>query len=263
MIVTAVTYYDQPRIVLPIPARTVLPIPARTVLPGPYRFARTGPVPFCPYRPVPFCPYRQVPFCPYRSRTVLPIPARTVLPIPASTVLPVPARTVLPIPARTVLPSQALTQTPSIGLRHPSSGGRCRKAMLGVWSLPTRTAPVPPPHGVGAVRGPHLSQCAAPTVNIRCHLRPFLNGRTVTSPNIVRSIRRTLLRFCFFFFCCPINCADHRGTAPAPLVPASPPPPPPATPRAHSACRPRPQRSTGSDVRLLAGCHPKETLHCC
>ena len=28
--------------------------------------------------------------------------------------------------------------------------------------------------------------------------------------------------FFFFFFCCPINCADFRGTAPAPLVPASP-----------------------------------------
>ena len=27
--------------------------------------------------------------------------------------------------------------------------------------------------------------------------------------------------FFFFFFCCPINCADLRGTAPAPLVPAS------------------------------------------
>ena len=40
-------------------------------------------------------------------------------------------------------------------------------------------------------------------------------------------------------------------------------PPPPATPRAHSASRPRPQRSTGSDVRSLVGCHPKETLHCC
>ena len=26
---------------------------------------------------------------------------------------------------------------------------------------------------------------------------------------------------------------------------------------------PRPQRSTGSDVRSLVGCHPKETLHCC
>ena len=141
----------------PYRPRTVLPIPA------PYRFAHTGPVPFCPYRPVPFCLYRPVPFCPYRPRTVL--------------------------------PSQALTQTPSIGLRHPSSGGRCRKAMLGVWSLPTRTAPVPPPHGVGTVRGPHISQCAAPTVNIRCPLRPFLNGRTVTSPNIVQSIRRTLLRF--------------------------------------------------------------------
>ena len=29
--------------------------------------------------------------------------------------------------------SVVLTQTPSTGLRHPSFGGRCRKAMLGVW----------------------------------------------------------------------------------------------------------------------------------
>ena len=70
-----------------------------------------------------------------------------------------------------------------------------------------------------------------------------------------------LFCFCFLFlFCCPIICADLRGTAPAPLVPAS---LLPATPRAHSASRPRPQRSTGSDVRSLVGCHPKETLHCC
>ena len=30
--------------------------------------------------------------------------------------------------------SDVFTQTPSTGLRHPSFGGRCRKAMLGVWS---------------------------------------------------------------------------------------------------------------------------------
>ena len=57
--------------------------------------------------------------------------------------------------------------------------------------------------------------------------------------------------------CCnPIICADLRGTAPAPLVPAS---PPPATPKTHSASWPRPQRSTGSDVRSLVGYHPNET----
>ena len=62
------------------------------------------------------------------------------------------------------------------------------------------------------------------------------------------------------FFLGPIICADLRGTAPAPLVPAS---LLPATPKTHSASWPRPQRSTGSDVRSLVGCHPKETLHCC
>ena len=64
---------------------------------------------------------------------------------------------------------------------------------------------------------------------------------------------------------CPIFFADLRGTAPAPLVPASLPHPrhPYLRPHpTHSASRPRPQRSTG-DVRSLAGCHPKETLHCC
>ena len=40
-------------------------------------------------------------------------------------------------------------------------------------------------------------------------------------------------------------------------------PPPSATPRAHSASWPCPQRSTGGDVRSLVGCHPKETWHCC
>ena len=65
---------------------------------------------------------------------------------------------------------------------------------------------------------------------------------------------------CFFVCCCPIICADLRGTASAPLVPAF---LLPATPKTHSALRPRPQRFTGGDVRLFVGCHPKETLHCC
>ena len=57
----------------------------------------------------------------------------------------------------------------------------------------------------------------------------------------VRAYRLLLLLFvcfCFCFVCCPIVCADLRGTAPAPLVPAS---PPPATPKTHSASRPRPR----------------------
>ena len=58
---------------------------------------------------------------------------------------------------------------------------------------------------------------------------------------------------------CPIICADLRGTAFVPLVPAS---QPPATHKTHSASWPHPQRSTGSDVRSLVGCHPSETLHC-
>ena len=68
--------------------------------------------------------------------------------------------------------------------------------------------------------------------------------------------------FCCCCCCCcnSIICADLRGTALAPLVPAS---PPPATPKTHSASWPRPRRSTGRDVRSLVGCHPKETQHCC
>ena len=62
----------------------------------------------------------------------------------------------------------------------------------------------------------------------------------------------------YFFFCWPIIYADLRGTAP--LVPAF---LLPAISKTHSASRPRPQRSTGGDVRSLVGCHPKETLHCC
>ena len=67
---------------------------------------------------------------------------------------------------------------------------------------------------------------------------------------------------CNFFslFCCPIICADLRGTAPCR---SSLHPPPSATPRAHSALWPHPQRSTRGDVRSLVGCHSKETLHCC
>ena len=62
---------------------------------------------------------------------------------------------------------------------------------------------------------------------------------------------------CHFFlslFCCPIICADLRGTA---LCRASLHPPPLATPRVHSVSQPHPQRSTEGDVRS------KETLHCC
>ena len=62
-----------------------------------------------------------------------------------------------------------------------------------------------------------------------------------------------------FFCCCPIICADLRGTALCCLSQHS---PPPATPRACSALKPHPQRSK-EEVRSLVGCYPKETLHCC
>ena len=66
---------------------------------------------------------------------------------------------------------------------------------------------------------------------------------------------------CCYCCCCnPIICADLRGTATAPLIPAS---LPSATPKTHSASWPRPQRSTGSDGRSLVGYRPKETQHCC
>ena len=66
--------------------------------------------------------------------------------------------------------------------------------------------------------------------------------------------------FFFFFFAVPSSVPTSEALPPRR---SSRHPPPPATPRAHSASRPRPQRSTGSDVRSLVGCHPKETLHCC
>ena len=74
------------------------------------------------------------------------------------------------------------------------------------------------------------------------------------------NITEFVTHFFFFFFSCPIICADFRGTAPVPLVSAS---PHSATPRAHSASWSCPQRSTGGDVRSLVGCHPKETLQSC
>ena len=56
------------------------------------------------------------------------------------------------------------------------------------------------------------------------------------------------------------HCADLTGTASMLLVLASLSPP---TPKTHSASWLRPQRATESDVRLLVGCHSKETPHCC
>ena len=69
--------------------------------------------------------------------------------------------------------------------------------------------------------------------------------------------------FCYPFLlllcCCyRISCADPRGTAPTPRVPAS---WPQASSKIHSASWLYRQRSTGGDVRSLVGCHPKETLH--
>ena len=66
--------------------------------------------------------------------------------------------------------------------------------------------------------------------------------------------------FVFVFFAVPSTVPTSEALLPRR---SSRHPSPPATPRAHSASRPRPQRSTGSDVRSLVGCHPKETLHCC
>ena len=65
---------------------------------------------------------------------------------------------------------------------------------------------------------------------------------------------------CYYYFCCPIICADLRGTAPKPLVPTA---LSLATPRVHSKSWPCPQRSTGGNMISLVGCHLKETLHCC
>ena len=66
--------------------------------------------------------------------------------------------------------------------------------------------------------------------------------------------------FFFFFFAFPSSVPTSEALLPGR---SSRHPPPPAIPRAHSALRPHPQSSTGSDVRSLVGCHPKETLHCC
>ena len=64
----------------------------------------------------------------------------------------------------------------------------------------------------------------------------------------------------FFFFAVPSSVPTSEALL---LCRSSKHPPPLATPRAHSASWPCPQRSTGGDVRSLVGCHPKETLHCC
>ena len=63
-----------------------------------------------------------------------------------------------------------------------------------------------------------------------------------------------------FSFCCPFICADLSSTAAMLLVPAS---LALTSSQAHSTFGFCCQRSTGEDIRLLVGCHLKETLHCC
>ena len=67
--------------------------------------------------------------------------------------------------------------------------------------------------------------------------------------------------FCFFVFCFCFAVPSSVPTSEV-LLPrhSSRHPPPSATPRAHSASRPRPQRSTGGDVRSLVGCIRRK--HC-
>ena len=67
-------------------------------------------------------------------------------------------------------------------------------------------------------------------------------------------------RLFFFFFAVPSSVLTSEALLPRR---SSQYPPPSATPWAHSASWPHPQRSTGGDVRSLVGCRPKETLHCC
>ena len=73
-----------------------------------------------------------------------------------------------------------------------------------------------------------------------------------------------LLLFISFVLCFAVLCYQCRPQGhcyrTARLIRAS---RPPTTPRAHSASRPCPQRSTGGNVRSLACCHAKETWHCC
>ena len=71
------------------------------------------------------------------------------------------------------------------------------------------------------------------------------------------------LLFSFLFWAVPSSVLTSEALLPCH---SSRHPPPPATPKAYSASRPHPQRSTGGDVRslvVLVGCHPKETLHYC
>ena len=85
--------------------------------------------------------------------------------------------------------------------------------------------------------------------------------RTSTSTFTQRLSSALVVLLLLLFVCCLLS---HHLCRPA-LLPrrSSQHPPHPATPRTHSASWPHPQRSTGSDVRPLVGCHPKETLHCC
>ena len=66
--------------------------------------------------------------------------------------------------------------------------------------------------------------------------------------------------FLFLFFCCPIICANLRGTALVLLILAS---LPLVTPKTYSMSQPQPQRCKWGDVKSLVGCQSKETLYCC
>ena len=62
------------------------------------------------------------------------------------------------------------------------------------------------------------------------------------------------------FFAVPSSVLYLEGLALTHLTPAS---LPLATPKTHSVSHRCRQRSTGGEIRLFIGCHPKETLHCC
>ena len=65
--------------------------------------------------------------------------------------------------------SQSAPQTPSTGLRHPSFGGRCRKAMLGVCLHPSHTPFLHPQHVIltpTPLLRPHSHSQPSPVVSI-------------------------------------------------------------------------------------------------
>ena len=97
-------------------------------------------------------------------------------------------------------------QTPSTGLRHPSFEGRCRKAVLGVWSTPKLQALVYDILPLKEGAGKRCSECGLPlnskhwfTTSFLWRMVPESDTRSVVYPFSI--LVTVLLRFARMCIC--------------------------------------------------------------